>query len=84
VKDFTDVASYRANNCIAIIKTNGVDLYSSLENITESPTLPPIAYFQQQLSVNSELIRKEATNVLLCDMSLFKHRTPGGITPALN
>ena len=64
--DFTDAASYRANNCVGTNRTNGIDLYGGKVGIqTYQQAPPPIAYFQQQPSVDYEDIRKQPINVIL-------------------
>lgn len=87
-KNFTDAASYRANNCLATNKTNGIDLYgdkAGIQTYQQSP--PPIAYFQQQPSVDNEDARKHPINVILdglplTDIDLPEHLQPD--IPALN
>ncbi|KAF5322155.1 hypothetical protein D9619_001894 [Psilocybe cf. subviscida] len=87
-KNFTDAASYRARNCMATNKTNGVDMYDqsfSIQAYEESPQ--PIAYFQQQPLVTGADARKHAVNVVLdavplTDIDLPEHLQPG--LPALN
>jgi hypothetical protein len=46
-------------------------------------TLPPIAHFQQQPSVNPEDIRKEAMNVLLDGMPLSNIELPEELQPKI-
>ncbi|KAF8806425.1 hypothetical protein BYT27DRAFT_7233838 [Phlegmacium glaucopus] len=82
-KIFTDAASYRANNCIATNKTNGVDVYSDVTSSQYQWTPPPIAHFQQQPSVNPEDIRKQAMNVLLDGMPLSDIELPEELQPKI-
>jgi hypothetical protein len=87
-KNFSDTASYRANNCVATKRTNGIDLYgdsAGIQAYQQSP--PPIAYFQQQPSLNHEDTRKQPINVMLdglplIDIDLPEHLQPS--MPALN
>lgn len=87
-KNFTDAASYRANNCLATNKTNGIDLYGDKAGIQTYQQSPPsIAYFQQQPSVDNEDARKHPINVILdglplTDIDLPEHLQPD--IPALN
>ncbi|KAF8897024.1 hypothetical protein CPB84DRAFT_1681804 [Gymnopilus junonius] len=87
-KSFTNLASYRANNCIATNRTNGIDLYDSTVNIqTYRQSPPPIAYFLQQPAVDPEEARKQPMNVILdavplSDIDLPEHLQPS--VPALN
>ncbi|KAJ3768691.1 hypothetical protein FB446DRAFT_815071 [Lentinula raphanica] len=89
-KNFTDSASYRANNCLATNDTNGVDMYAvshsaSTQQHSEEPL--PIAYFQQQPPVSRKEARRHPMNVLvdalpLSDIDLPKIMQPS--EPALN
>ncbi|PPQ79960.1 hypothetical protein CVT25_003032 [Psilocybe cyanescens] len=87
-QEFVDSASYRANNCVATNTTNGVDLYSdSIAVQAYEDSVPPIAFFQQQPSVNPEEFKKHPMNVVLdglplTDIDLPEHLQP--ILPALN
>ncbi|KDR75803.1 hypothetical protein GALMADRAFT_248517 [Galerina marginata CBS 339.88] len=86
-KDFTDLESYRANNCVATNRTNGIDLYEggvSVQAYQQTP--PPIAFFQQQPSINPEESRKQMNVILdgvpLTNIDLPEHLQPS--MPALN
>ncbi|THH21164.1 hypothetical protein EW146_g370 [Bondarzewia mesenterica] len=70
-QNFTDGASFRANNCVAVAGTNGVDLYgdtASPQSVSETALSPdrPIAKFQQQpVKVKASDARAHPMNVLL-------------------
>ncbi|CAA7259117.1 unnamed protein product [Cyclocybe aegerita] len=92
-KNFTDSASYRANNCVATNRTNGVDLYDhsttdAVLRIQEYFQTPPsVAHFQQQPAVDPRDARREPMNVImdgvpLTDIDLPEHLQPA--MPALN
>ncbi|KAJ4483317.1 hypothetical protein J3R30DRAFT_3285060 [Lentinula aciculospora] len=88
-KNFTDSASYRANNCLATNETNGVDMYAvspSIRQQTSEKPLP-IAYFQQQPPISRKEARRHPVNVLvdalpLSDIDLPEVMQPS--EPALN
>ena len=73
---------------MATNKTNGIDLYGDKDKIQayqQSP--PPIAYFQQQPSIDYEDARKHPINVILdgtplTNIDLPEHLQPS--VPALN
>lgn len=46
--NFTDSASYRANNCVARNTTNGVDLYSTVNSASRQSSEGALAKYQQQ------------------------------------
>ena len=80
--DFTDAASYRANNCVGTNRTNGIDLYGGKVGIqTYQQAPPPIAYFQQQPSVDYEDIRKQPINVILDGLPLTDIDLPEYLQP---
>ncbi|KAF5393296.1 hypothetical protein D9757_000663 [Collybiopsis confluens] len=88
-KNFTDSASYRANNCLATNETNGLDMYAqtslALQQAAEKPL--PIATFQQQPPVPRKEARKHAMNVLVDALPLTNIALPEvlhPLTPALN
>ncbi|KAF7315578.1 hypothetical protein MIND_00073200 [Mycena indigotica] len=85
-KNFTDSASFRANNCMSQKGTNGINLYDSVSVSENIDTIPTIAHFEQQPQLDRE-DRKRPINVLvdaapLWDIDLPEelHPTP----PALN
>ncbi|PPQ97377.1 hypothetical protein CVT26_006611 [Gymnopilus dilepis] len=83
-KNFTDLASYRKNNCLATNKTNGVDLYDSNVNIQAYQEFPaPIAYFQQQPSVDPREARLQPINVILDAVPLSDIDLPEHLQPSL-
>jgi len=73
---------------LATNKTNGINLYgdrAGVQTYQQSP--PPIAYFQQQPSIDQEDARKQPINVILdslplTDIDLPEHLQPN--IPALN
>ncbi|KAF5370878.1 hypothetical protein D9758_002013 [Tetrapyrgos nigripes] len=88
-KNFTDSASYRANNCVATNYTNGYDLYdaSTSSSVTSTSDPKPITYAQQQPRLNPSDIRRHPVNVLLdatplTDIDLPQKMQPPN--PALN
>ncbi|KIM38039.1 hypothetical protein M413DRAFT_448078 [Hebeloma cylindrosporum] len=62
---FTDTASWRANNCVAVAGTNGVDLYATSTSSSSSGSLTPLSKFQQQPPVSPQVARKQPLNVIL-------------------
>ncbi|THV02344.1 hypothetical protein K435DRAFT_920625 [Dendrothele bispora CBS 962.96] len=92
-KNFTDSASYRANNCVATNTTNGYDLYdyfsSASEEATATPTPNSLTYAQQQPLLNPSDVRRHPLNVLLdasplTDIDLPEEMQPSNLTEALN
>ncbi|ESK97146.1 hypothetical protein Moror_6367 [Moniliophthora roreri MCA 2997] len=87
-KNFTDSASFRANNCVAGNTTNGQDLYHpspSMLRVDEQE--PPVAAFQQQPRLKPIEARRHHLNVMLdaspkSDLELPEHLQP--VLPALN
>lgn len=79
--NFTDTASWRANNCVAIDGTNGVNLYATTSN---SPaTNSPLIKFQQQPPVPAEIARKQPLNVMLDTSPPSDIVLPPPLQPAL-
>lgn len=69
-KNFTDSASFRAKNCVAVAGTNGVDLYANAAPQTAaddsfSPNRPLAKFQQQPVKVKAQVARKNPINVLL-------------------
>ena len=60
---FTDTASWRAKNCVAINGTNGVDLYAT-SSASNSGNLSPFSKFQQQPPI-PQVARNQPINVML-------------------
>jgi len=88
-KNFTDSASYRANNCVATNTTNGYDLYTPPYFTSDSgtPSPNPLTYAQQQPLLNPSDTRRHRVNVLLdatplTDVDLPERMQPSG--PSLN
>ncbi|KAF4616286.1 hypothetical protein D9613_008331 [Agrocybe pediades] len=59
---FTDTASWRANNCVAVPGTNGVDLNAPS---TADTVHSPLMKFQQQPPVLPQVARKQPLDVIL-------------------
>lgn len=79
---FTDTASYRANNCVAVDGTNGIDIYAP-STPGFAPAVAPAAQFQQQPEISVETARKHPINVLLDDTPLTNVVLPPGLQPSL-
>ena len=73
---FTDSASFRANNCLAVPGTNGVDL-----NANAAVTNAPLMRFQQQPPVHPNIARKQALNVMLDTTPISDIALPPGLQP---
>ncbi|KAG5644995.1 hypothetical protein DXG03_007272 [Asterophora parasitica] len=82
-KNFTDLVSYRENNCRATNITNGRNLYGdfSTNDYIESPD--PISYFQQQPPVSPRDAKRHAMNVILDGMPFLDIELPTELHPAL-
>lgn len=78
---FNNTASYRANNCVPIPGTNGVDLYApSTSSIGPSNT--PLATFQQQPQISPGSALR--VNVMLDTSPLSNVGLPPVLQPALS
>lgn len=79
---FTDSASYRANNCVAIGDTNGVDLYATSNSpaSTSGESGSVVAKFQQQPPTPKTPVRQHV-NVMLDTAPLTDVLLPPGLTP---
>ena len=62
---FTDTASWRANNCVAVNGTNGIDVYATSSAPRNSGNLNPFSKFQQQPPVSPQVARNQPLNVIL-------------------
>ncbi|KAF8061523.1 hypothetical protein FPV67DRAFT_1509294 [Lyophyllum atratum] len=80
-KNFTDLASYRENNCRATNTTNGKDLYS--DNSEEANSANSISYFQQQPPVSRQDVRRHAMNVILDGMPISDIELPMELHPIM-
>ncbi|KIY66871.1 hypothetical protein CYLTODRAFT_423021 [Cylindrobasidium torrendii FP15055 ss-10] len=80
--NFTDFASYRANNCLATPKTNGHDLYDAKVTVEDGPSAA--AYFQQQPPVDPREARQHPMNVILDASPMTNIELPEKLQPALN
>ncbi|KAJ8077341.1 hypothetical protein PM082_001771 [Marasmius tenuissimus] len=83
-KNFTDMASWRAENCIAKARTNGVDLYDATNQVSsdsESQEPRPVALSQQQPPVNTEDAKRHPMNVILDGVPLLDVDLPEVLVP---
>ncbi|KAL0068883.1 hypothetical protein AAF712_004214 [Marasmius tenuissimus] len=83
-KNFTDMASWRAENCIAKARTNGVDLYDETNRVSsdsESQEPRPVALSQQQPPVNTEDAKRHPMNVILDGVPLLDVDLPEVLVP---
>ncbi|KAF8649153.1 hypothetical protein AX16_005951 [Volvariella volvacea WC 439] len=82
-KSFTDAASWRANNCVAVAGTNGVDVYDpSASRLV--PAVSPVQIYQQQPIITNPSSRKQPVNVLLDDAPLTNVVLPPTLQPSLS
>ncbi|KAF8157203.1 hypothetical protein B0H34DRAFT_490777 [Crassisporium funariophilum] len=80
---FSDSASWRANNCVAVDGTNGVDAYASTSLTSTSNKALPLSKFQQQPSIPPQSGRKQPINVMLDTSPPSDVVLPPGLIPAL-
>ncbi|KAI0343267.1 hypothetical protein BDW22DRAFT_1259728 [Trametopsis cervina] len=82
---FTDSASFRQNNCVAIDGTNGVNAYASDSSTSRQsePSLPPPAAqpFRQSAPISRADARKYAVNALLDSIPLHDVALPPALAP---
>ncbi|KAF8884720.1 hypothetical protein CPB84DRAFT_1837997 [Gymnopilus junonius] len=78
--NFTDTASWRANNCVAVDGTNGVNLYATTSSST---TNSPLIKFQQQSPVPAQVARQQPLNVMLDSSPSSDIVLPPPLQPAL-
>lgn len=83
---WTDSASFRQNNCVAVDGTNGADLNDPSNPLKKRDGLVPgpVAKFRQQSAVSPPLSAKHALNVMLDTAPLQDVVLPPGLTPAPN
>lgn len=79
-KSFTDLTSYRANNCVAKNGTNGEDLYSNAFNAN---TYSPAEFFQQQAPLSPEDRQQHAVNVIMDGTPLADIDLPEVLQPSI-
>ena len=81
---WTDSASFRANNCVAVDGTNGVDLNAPANALDRraSSAVPPVAKFRQ--SAVRAAGAQHARNVMLDTAPPTDVALPAGLTPAAN
>lgn len=81
-KNFTDLASYRENNCVATNTTNGQNLYDiAVNDYADNPG--SVAYYQQQPSVSIKDARQHALNVIMDGTPLSDINLPEQLEPTL-
>ncbi|KAG5639624.1 hypothetical protein H0H81_010826 [Sphagnurus paluster] len=80
-KNFTDLVSYRENNCRATNTTNGRNLYGNASFTDESESPDAIAYFQQQPSLDRREAKRHAMNVILDGAPLSDIELPIELNP---
>ncbi|KAF8633353.1 hypothetical protein AX17_004525 [Amanita inopinata Kibby_2008] len=83
-KNFTDLATYRENNCVAQNTTNGYDLYGVHALLRSEIAERPTAYFEQQPPINTHDARKQLMNVILDGTPLSDIELPQELQPALS
>ncbi|KAJ6625541.1 hypothetical protein B0H10DRAFT_1782971 [Mycena sp. CBHHK59/15] len=79
-KNFTDSASYRANNCANVTGTNGYDVYDLASAVEHTHTVPPVAHLQQQPVIGGQ-DSKQLVNVMLDAMALSDVELPQELQP---
>ncbi|KJA21567.1 hypothetical protein HYPSUDRAFT_55453 [Hypholoma sublateritium FD-334 SS-4] len=79
---FTDTASWRANNCVAIDGTNGEDIFDTSSPSANSPNLP-LVKFKQQPDIPVAMERKHPVNVMMDTSPPSDIVLPPTLTPAL-
>lgn len=79
---FTNTASWRANNCVAIDGTNGENIFDSTSTPAISPNLPLIK-FKQQPDIPVPVERKQLVNVMLDTSPPSDIVLPPTLAPAL-
>lgn len=82
---WTDSKSFRANNCVAIDGTNGVDINApgALTRRAEDPLpLGTVTKFQQMPPISPSAARQHALNVILDSAPLSDISLPPTLTPA--
>ncbi|KAJ3759694.1 hypothetical protein EV360DRAFT_41436 [Lentinula raphanica] len=77
---FNDSASYRANNCLPIVGTNGVDLNETASSA--APISETVLKFQQQPPI-SKTFPKERINVMLDTIPLSDIALPPSLVPTI-
>lgn len=78
--NFTDTASFLANNCRAVPGTNGFDI-NDLSTASIDPTEKPVAKFQQQPTLSPSDARSHHVDVLLDSLPLTDVVLPPTLTP---
>ncbi|KAF8622711.1 hypothetical protein AX15_006802 [Amanita polypyramis BW_CC] len=82
-KNFTDLASYRKNNCIAQNTTNGYDLYEAGTLSAFESGVSPVTHFQQQPYISQRDARRQPVNVILDGTPLSNVELPQELQPSL-
>ncbi|KAL5522967.1 hypothetical protein ACEPAF_1234 [Sanghuangporus sanghuang] len=81
--NFTDSASLRQNNCVAVDGTNGVNLTSSSDSETSTPVRKvPGGRFAPKPTLSPEVVMKHPISILLDDKPQSDVVLPGPLQPA--
>lgn len=79
---WTDSASFRQNNCVAVPGTNGVNINDPSDALKrDTLALPPVAIFRQQPRITSADAQKHAMNVMLDTTPPQDIALPPGLAP---
>ena len=80
---WTDSASFRQNNCVAVDGTNGIDLNAPDTAVDKRDTITdaPISKFRQMPRISSSVAQKHALNVILDSAPLSDIALPPTLTP---
>ncbi|KAI4523458.1 hypothetical protein K525DRAFT_361264 [Schizophyllum commune Loenen D] len=81
--NFTDSASYRANNCFATNHTNGRDVYETDLVKAEDYVPASLARVQQQPALTARDRRRHAVNVIMDDAPYADVALPEGMRPTV-
>lgn len=82
---FTDSASFRAGNCVAVSGTNGVDINSiNINGKRDLPEETVATKFRQAPKVAPAVARKHPLNTMLDTSPLQNIVLPSGLTPSAN
>jgi hypothetical protein len=80
---WTDSASFRENNCVAVDGTNGINLNDASNDFHERDDAPdaPVTAFRQQAPVSPADARKHLMNTMLDTAPLLDIALPPGLVP---
>lgn len=82
-KNFTDLPTYRENNCRATNTTNGLNLYSNISITDDVDILGSAVFYQQQPPVSIRDTRHYALNVMMDGAPLSDIDLPEQLQPTL-